>query len=132
MISQFVTRFFACVVVRFPHVVERVERKAGLLRPSLQEQLPVHIEGTETAVCTHIQNAAIISYRTCMKSSDIHGPTFCDLTLEEWQHVLGTIELAESSSYPKDITAVFIKQGTKKKITLLKVAFRLAAAAILI
>lgn len=38
------------------------------------------------------------------------GLNFCDLTLEDWQRILGTIELGDGIIHPKDMTAAIIKE----------------------
>ena len=43
------------------------------------------------------------------KGANGNGIGFCDLSLEEWQRILGTIELADTNPHPKDLVASLIK-----------------------
>lgn len=62
--------------------------------------------------CTDLRSVGIIGYRACMNGREAtsEGLNFCDLTLEDWQRILGTIELGDGIIHPKDITAAIIKE----------------------
>src|SRR5262249_22320226 len=106
-LSRFVPQLFACLTVRPMHRDPDPVTRSLPHRPPQQE---IEKQRELLAHCSDVRQLAVSTYRHCMEERTNQGPTFCDLELEEWQRILSTIELAETTYHPKEMTAALIKQ----------------------